>query len=63
VALGGWSGVWVAKRVPQNVMRAIRHRGRSVSGGVLFRDGVKQIRPPLVRQPFGLLAPPSAILA
>lgn len=23
VALGGWSGVWVAKRVPQNVMRAI----------------------------------------
>ncbi|MGB6117645.1 MAG: sulfite exporter TauE/SafE family protein [Mesorhizobium sp.] len=23
VAIGGWSGVWVAKRVPQNVMRAI----------------------------------------
>ena len=23
VAIGGWSGVWVAKRVPQTVMRAI----------------------------------------
>jgi uncharacterized membrane protein YfcA len=23
VALGGWSGVWVAKRVPQSVMRAL----------------------------------------
>ena len=23
VALGGWSGVWVAKRVPQNAMRAV----------------------------------------
>jgi len=23
VAIGGWSGVWVAKRVPQAVMRAI----------------------------------------
>jgi uncharacterized membrane protein YfcA len=23
VALGGWSGVWVAKRVPQQVMRWI----------------------------------------
>lgn len=23
VALGGWSGVWAAKRVPQNIMRAL----------------------------------------
>ena len=38
VALGGYAGVWAAKRVPQNFGARLRRGGRAFPGGLLFRD-------------------------
>ncbi len=40
VALGGYAGVWTAKRVPQDSRARLRRRGRPVPGGLLFRHGL-----------------------
>ena len=40
VALGGYAGVWAAKRVPQNGGARLRRRGRAFPGGLLFRHGL-----------------------
>ena len=52
-ALGGYAGVWLAKRVPQNAVRALRHRDGIFLAVVLLpvisrrAEPDARVRPPL----------------